>query len=27
VRRNWPFLRDRRIDVYGDLTQRWGNGG
>jgi N-carbamoylputrescine amidase len=23
VRRNWPFLRDRRIDVYGDLTRRW----
>jgi N-carbamoylputrescine amidase len=23
VRRNWPFLRDRRIDAYGDLTQRW----
>ncbi len=22
VRRNWPFLRDRRIDVYGDLTKR-----
>jgi N-carbamoylputrescine amidase len=22
VRRNWPFLRDRRIDVYGDLTRR-----
>ncbi|HBI46240.1 MAG TPA: acyltransferase [Planctomycetales bacterium] len=22
VRRNWPFLRDRRIDAYGDLTQR-----
>jgi N-carbamoylputrescine amidase len=27
VRRNWPFLRDRRIDAYGGLTQRWGNGG
>lgn len=24
VRRNWPFLRDRRIDAYGDLTKRWG---
>ncbi len=23
VRRNWPFLRDRRIDAYGDLTLRW----
>jgi N-carbamoylputrescine amidase len=23
VRRNWPFLRDRRIDFYGDLTRRW----
>jgi N-carbamoylputrescine amidase len=22
VRRNWPFLRDRRIDAYGDITQR-----
>lgn len=25
VRRNWPFLRDRRIDVYGGLTQRYGD--
>jgi N-carbamoylputrescine amidase len=24
VRRNWPFLRDRRIDSYGDLLKRWG---
>jgi N-carbamoylputrescine amidase len=24
VRRNWPFLRDRRIDYYGDLNRRWG---
>jgi N-carbamoylputrescine amidase len=24
IRRNWPFLRDRRIDAYGDLTRRWG---
>jgi N-carbamoylputrescine amidase len=24
VRRNWPFLRDRRIDAYGDVTRRWG---
>ncbi len=23
VRRNWPFLRDRRIDSYGELTARW----
>ena len=23
VRRNWPFLRDRRIDAYGDLTKRY----
>jgi N-carbamoylputrescine amidase len=23
VRRNWPFLRDRRIDSYGNLTKRW----
>jgi N-carbamoylputrescine amidase len=23
VRKNWPFLRDRRIDAYGQLTQRW----
>ena len=23
VRRNWPFLRDRRIDAYGALTNRW----
>jgi N-carbamoylputrescine amidase len=22
VRRNWPFLRDRRIDSYGPITQR-----
>ena len=22
VRRSWPFLRDRRIDAYGDLTRR-----
>jgi N-carbamoylputrescine amidase len=22
VRRWWPFLRDRRIDAYGDLTRR-----
>jgi N-carbamoylputrescine amidase len=24
TRRNWPFLRDRRIDAYGGLTKRWG---
>lgn len=23
VRRNWPFLRDRRTDAYGDLTRRY----
>ncbi len=23
VRQNWPFLRDRRIDAYGDLAKRW----
>jgi N-carbamoylputrescine amidase len=23
VRRNWPFLRDRRIDAFGDLTRRY----
>ena len=23
VRRNWPFLRDRRIDAYQDITKRW----
>jgi len=23
VRQNWPFLRDRRIDAYGDLTKRY----
>jgi len=22
TRRNWPFLRDRRIDAYGDITRR-----
>lgn len=25
VRRNWPFFRDRRIDAFGGLTQRWGS--
>ena len=24
VRRGWPFLRDRRIDAYGDLLKRFG---
>lgn len=23
IRRNWPFLRDRRIDAYGEITNRW----
>jgi N-carbamoylputrescine amidase len=23
IRRNWPFLRDRRIDAYDDITLRW----
>lgn len=23
VRRIWPYLRDRRIDAYGDLVRRW----
>jgi N-carbamoylputrescine amidase len=23
VRRNWPFLRDRRIDAYGGISERW----
>jgi N-carbamoylputrescine amidase len=23
VRRNWPFLRDRRIDAYGGITSRF----
>jgi len=23
VRRIWPFLRDRRIDAYGDLLRRF----
>ncbi|MEA5062753.1 MAG: acyltransferase, partial [Petrimonas sp.] len=23
VRRWWPFLRDRRIDEYGELTRRF----
>jgi N-carbamoylputrescine amidase len=24
TRRNWPFLRDRRIDAYGPITERFG---
>lgn len=23
TRRNWPFLRDRRIDAYGPISQRF----
>jgi N-carbamoylputrescine amidase len=23
IRTHWPFLRDRRIDAYGDLTKRY----
>jgi len=23
VRRNWPFLRDRRVDAYGPILKRW----
>ena len=23
VRRNWPFLRDRRIDAYAPILQRY----
>jgi N-carbamoylputrescine amidase len=23
VRRNWPFLRDRRIDAYADIAKRF----
>ena len=23
VRRMWPFLRDRRVDAYGDLVKRF----
>ncbi|MGH9399357.1 MAG: carbon-nitrogen hydrolase [Thermoanaerobaculia bacterium] len=26
VRRNWPFLRDRRIDAYGGITRRYLDG-
>ena len=27
TRRNWPFFRDRRIDAYGPINQRWIAGG
>jgi len=23
TRRNWPFFRDRRVDAYGGITERW----
>ncbi len=23
VRTHWPFLRDRRIDAYGEITRRY----
>jgi N-carbamoylputrescine amidase len=23
VRTHWPFLRDRRVDAYGDLSRRY----
>ena len=26
IRRNWPFLRDRRIDAYAPITSRMGDG-
>jgi N-carbamoylputrescine amidase len=26
VRRNWPFLRDRRIDAYAPITARFLDG-
>ncbi len=26
IRRNWPFLRDRRIDAYGGITRRYLDG-
>jgi N-carbamoylputrescine amidase len=25
MRAGWPFFRDRRIDAYGNITQRFGN--
>jgi N-carbamoylputrescine amidase len=27
IRRNWPFLRDRRIDAYGGITKRFSDDG
>ena len=27
TRRNWPFFRDRRVDAYGAMTERWMSGG
>ena len=27
ARTHWPFLRDRRIDAYGDMTKRWRSDG
>lgn len=27
TRRHWPFPRDRRIDAYGGITERWGSKG
>ena len=27
VRTHWPFLRDRRIDAYGEITRRYLDGG
>ncbi len=26
IRRNWPFLRDRRIDAYGEIVKRFSDG-
>ena len=26
IRRGWPFLRDRRIDAYSDITKRYIDG-
>jgi N-carbamoylputrescine amidase len=26
TRTHWPFLRDRRVDAYGELTQRYIDG-
>ncbi len=27
IRRNWPFFRDRRIDAYGPILNRWNDAG